>query len=116
MFFTVEPSAYHDITSLDGEEETQTIEAMPFRVAHPPATSKKRPKKASARPKTVKKRKSEEASDGSVSDEAYTPTPSLRAITRALTERKKSRLPGGTSRSRRMVLNNVTVQSAYMCL
>ena len=59
MFFTVEPSAYHDITSLDGEEEAQTIEAMPFRVAHPPATSKKRPKKASARPKTVQKRKSE---------------------------------------------------------
>ena len=111
MFFTVEPSAYHDITSLDGGDEAQTIEAMPFRVTHPPATSKKRPKKASTRPRTVKKRKSEEASDGSVSDEAYTPTPSLRAITR-----KTSRLPGGTSRSRRMALNNVTVQSAYMCL
>ena len=186
MFFSVEPSGYHDITSLNEEDDdTPALEALPFRVCHVNAAPKKRKRRAAPVQRKESKKAKHDSSDSEEPDEAYQPSRRIssrprKGVQRAVKEvssgderevlpgggerevpcesggderevlcesgeRKvpcesggderevpcesgggerevllgggeREVLPGGTARSRRMVMNNVTVQSAYMCL
>ena len=134
MFFSVEPSGYHDITSLNEEDDdTPALEALPFRVCHVNAAPKKRKRRAAPAQRKESKKAKHDSSDSEEPDEAYRPSRrissrSRRGVQRAVKEvsgderevlpggGEREVLLGGTARSRRMVMNNVTVQSAYMCL
>ena len=118
MFFSVEPSSYHDITSLnEGDDETPALESLPFRVLHASSAPKKRHKKTTAPSQTERKKPRREMSDSEGHDESYKPPRgAYESAIRGRKRAKKEVLPGGTVRSRRVVMNNVTVQSVYMCL
>lgn len=167
MFFSVEPSGYHDITSLNEEDDdTPALEALPFRVCHVNAAPKKRKRRAAPAQRKESKKAKHDSSDSEEPDEAYQPSRRIssrprkgvqRAVKEVSSGDEREVLPGGgerevpcesggerevpcesggderevpcesgggerevllggTARSRRMVMNNVTVQSAYMCL
>ena len=140
MFFSVEPSSYHDITSLnEQDDETPALEALPFRVCHTHVAPKKRKRKTAPAQRKESKKAKRESSDSEEPDEAYHPSRHTSTRTRKGSKRVarevlpggaqsgrevlpggaqtgREVLPGGTARSRRMVMNNMTVQSAYMCL
>ena len=187
MFFSVEPSGYHDITSLNEEDDdTPALEALPFRVCHVNAAPKKRKRRAAPAQRKESKKAKHDSSDSEEPDEAYRPSRRIssrprKGVQRAVKEvssgderdvpsesgggerdvpsesggerevlpgggerevpcesgggerevpcesggderevllggGEREVLLGGTARSRRMVMNNVTVQSAYMCL
>ena len=163
MFFSVEPSGYHDITSLNEEDDdTPALEALPFRVCHVNAAPKKRKRRAAPVQRKESKKAKHDSSDSEEPDEAYQPSRRISSRPRKGVQRavkvssgderevlpgggerevpcesggderevpcesgerevllgggEREVLLGGTARSRRMVMNNVTVQSAYMCL
>lgn len=168
MFFSVEPSGYHDITSLNEEDDdTPALEALPFRVCHVNAAPKKRKRRAAPAQRKESKKAKHDSSNSEEPDEAYQPSRRIssrprkgvqRAVKEVSSGDEREVLPGGgerevpcesggderkvpcesggderevpcesgggerevllggTARSRRMVMNNVTVQSAYMCL
>ena len=75
MFFSVEPSGYHDITSLNEEDDdTPALEALPFRVCHVNAAPKKRKRRAAPAQRKESKKAKHDSSDSEEPDEAYQPS------------------------------------------
>ena len=141
MFFSVEPSGYHDITSLNEEDDdTPALEALPFRVCHVNAAPKKRKRRAAPAQRKESKKAKHDSSDSEEPDEAYQPSRRIssrprkgvqRAVKEVSSGDEREVLPGGgerevpcecgggerevllggTARSRRIVMMNVTVQS-----
>ena len=97
MSFSVDPIAFHDITK--SEDDMKDVETQ-----SPTLSSLKR--EGDGLPAPAKQsRLNEDVSESETHLKSEETTVTM-----------SGPLLGGTSRSRRMVTNNMTVQSAYMCL